>query len=286
MDRVEILINVIASIAFAILCVVSDRYVYLPYRRRTNALSRLSPLDFSKDPVYLCYGLISPGGFDKHYTVAQGDLSAITLGYQILAENYGEERLRIRNCITMEPHLDEVSNLLAISGPRWNIITERCMGGLGSPLQFADDRKAVILRKRGGLREVFTNKHGPSGDSEVCYGMILGGVMRRGGDRVQNVVICAGSNSLSTYGCVIILDDLRHSRSLRRIEGIEGLARLRNEPRWGLIVKVENRSRASAALRSQLPFERGQLEVQVERSLATAEFLEPYVHKYSGSACR
>jgi hypothetical protein len=276
-----ILIDLIASIIFTILGAVSYGYLYLPYRRRTNALSRLSPLDFSKDPVYLCYGLVPPGERDKHYrdkhyTVAQGDLSAITLGYQILTENYGGGRLRIQNCVATEPHLNEVSNLLTISGPRWNSITERYMGRLGSPLRFADDRKSLILRERGGSREIFTNTYRPSGYPEVCYGIILGGVMRRGGDRAQNVVICAGSDSFSTYGCVIILDDLRHSRSLRRIGR---LAELRNEPRWGLLVRVQNLSTASAEPRGRLPFERAQLEVRVERSLVAAEFAEPYVYR-------
>jgi hypothetical protein len=56
--QVEIIINLISSIMFSILAGVSYRYLYLPYRRRTNVLSRLSPLDFTSDPVYLCYGLI------------------------------------------------------------------------------------------------------------------------------------------------------------------------------------------------------------------------------------
>lgn len=271
----EILINLIASIIFAILGAVSFRYLYLPYRRRTNALSRLSSLDFSKDPVYLCYGLVSPDEPDKHYTVAQGDLSAITLSYQILAENYGGERVRIQNCVVTEPHLSEISNLLAISGPRWNSVTERYMGRLGSPLRFADDRKALMLSGPDGTREIFSNTYRPSGDPEVCYGIVLGGVMKRRGDRAQNVVICAGSNSFSTYGCVIILDDLRHCRSLRRMGR---LAELRNEPRWAMIVRVQNLSTASAAPRGRLPFERGQLEVRVVRSLVGAEFLQPYVY--------
>ncbi|MGH8604078.1 MAG: hypothetical protein ACREXR_15300 [Gammaproteobacteria bacterium] len=270
----EILINLIASIIFAILGAVSYRYLYLPYMRRTNALSRLSPLDFSKDPVYLCYGLVSPSEPDKHYTVAQGDLSAVTLGYQILAGNYGGERVRIQNCVVTEPHVSEVSNLLAISGPRWNSVTKRYMGRLGSPLRFTDDRKALILRKRDRSRETFTNTYRPSGDPEVCYGIILGGVMRHS-DRKQNVVICAGSNSFSTYGCVIILDDLRHSRSLRRMRRV---SELKNEPRWGLIVRVQNLSTASAEPQGRQPFERSQLEVVVERSLTAAEFSEPYVY--------
>jgi hypothetical protein len=260
---------------FTILGAVSYRCIYLPYRRRTNALSRLSPLDFSNDPLYLCYGLVFPGEPHKHYTVAQGDLSAITLGYQILTENYGGERVRIQNCVATEPHLSEVSNLMTISGPRWNSITERYLGRLGSPLQFTDDRKALILHKRGESREFFTNTYRPSGDPEVCYGMILGGIMGRGGDKTQNVIICAGSDSFSTYGCVITLDDLRHSRSLRRAGS---LTELRNEPRWGLIVRVQNLSTVSAEPRGRLPFERGQLDARVERSLVAVEFTEPYVY--------
>lgn len=271
----EIVINLIASIIFTILGAVSFRYLYLPYRRRANALSRLCPLDFSKDPVYLCYGLVSPGDPGKHYTVAQGDLSAITLSYQVLAENYGGERVRIQNCVVTEPHLNEVSNLLTISGPRWNSITERYMGRLGSPLRFADDRKALMLSGPDGSQEIFPNKYRASGDPEVCYGIVLGGVMKRRGDTAQNVVICAGSNSFSTYGCVIIFDDLRHSRSLRRMGR---LAELRNEPRWGMIVRVQNLSTESVKPRGRLPFERGQLEVRVARSLVGAEFLQPYVY--------
>jgi hypothetical protein len=56
------------------------------------------------------------------------------------------------------------------------------------------------------------------------------------------------------------------------------LAELRNESRWGLIVRVQNLSTASAEPRGRLPFERGQLEVRVERSLVAAEFAEPYIY--------
>lgn len=214
----DIITNLIASVIFAILGAVSYRYAYLPCRRRANMLSRLSPLDFTKHPVYLCYGLISPDGSSKHYTVEQGDLSAITLSYQVLVENYGERRVRLQNCMVTEPYLSEVSNLLSISGPRWNSITERYMKRLGSPLQVANDRRAVILRGPNDSEEIFPNKYRPSGDPDVCYGIILGGVLMRGGDRAQNVLICAGSNSLSTYGCVIALDQLRYGGPFRRME--------------------------------------------------------------------
>jgi hypothetical protein len=145
---VGIVINLIASIVFAMLGAGSYRYLYLPYRRRTNVLSRLSPLDFTTAPVYLCYGLIPPDDPSRHFTVAQGDLSAITLGYRVLGENYGGERVRIQNCMVTEPRLNEVSNLLSISGPRWNSITERYTRTLGSPLRFSDDRKALIFVNR------------------------------------------------------------------------------------------------------------------------------------------
>jgi hypothetical protein len=273
---VEIVINLVASAIYAILGAGSYRYLYLPYRRRKNALSRLSPLDFSKDPVYLCFGLVSPDESSKHYTVEQGDLSAITLGYQILTENYGEERVRIQNCMVTEPQLSEVSNLLTISGSQWNSVTERYMGRLGSPLRFADDRRAWVLCERDGSQKIFSNSYRPSGDPEVCYGIVFGGVVMRRGNKAQNVVICAGSNSFSTYGCVIALDDLRYSQSLRRM-GL--LAKLRNEPRWGIIVRVQNLSKAGAEPRGRLPFERGQLDVRVEQSLVAAEFLEPYVYE-------
>ncbi len=269
----EIVINLIASIIFAILGAGSYRYLYLPYRRRTNVLSRLSPLDFTTAPVYLCYGLIPPDDPSRHFTVAQGDLSAITLGYRVLGENYGGERVRIQNCMVTEPRLNEVSNLLSISGPRWNSITERYTRTLGSPLRFSDDRKALIFCEPDGSREIFLNTYRASGDPEICYGMVLGGVVRRGGSE-QNVLICAGSNSFSTYGCVIILDELRHGRSLRRMRW---LAELRNQPRWGMIVRVHNLSPVSAEPRGRLPFERGQLEVKVVRGVVESEFSEPYV---------
>jgi hypothetical protein len=173
-----------------------------------------------------------------------------------------------------EPHLDEVSNLLSISGPRWNSVTERYMKTLGSPLRFSNDRKALIFCESDGSREIFLNTYRSSGDPEVCYGIVLGGVVMRWGDRVQNVLICAGSNSFSTYGCVIILDKLRYGRSLRRMKL---LAKLRNQPRWGVIVRVQNLSPETAEPRGPLPFERGHLEVRVERGLVAAEFSEPYI---------
>ncbi len=267
----SITLSIIASVIFSILGALLYRYLYLPYRRRTNALSRLSPIDFSKNPVYLCYGLISPSDAGKYYTVDQGDLSAIALGYQVLVENYGQERIRIRNCMATEPLLSEVSNVLTISGPRWNSITERYLGRLGSPLRFADNRKSVDLCKPDGSpQETFTNTYRPSGDPDACYGIVLGGSVSDGG-RVHHVLICAGSNSFSTYGCVIILDKLRHERSLRC------MAELKNQTRWGMIVRVQNLSPASTqSRRGRQPFESSHLDVLVERTLPEADFSEPY----------
>jgi hypothetical protein len=267
--QVEIIINLISSIMFSILAGVSYRYLYLPYRRRTSVLSRLSPLDFTSDPVYLCYGLIPPDATSKNFTVAQGDLSAITLGYQVLVENYGRERVRIQNCMVAEPHLHEVLNLLSISGPRFNSITERYMKMLGSPLGISNDPKGLVLSRPEGSQEIFLNSYRKSGDPEVSYGIILGGVVMHRDDGAQKVLICAGSNSFSTYGCVVILDELRYNRSLRRTRK---LAELRNQSQWGIIVMVQNLSPESAESRGQLPFERGQLKVQVVRSLVAAEF--------------
>ena len=265
--------NLIAALIFAILGAGSYRYLYLPYKRRTNALSRLSPLDFSKDPVYLCHGLIAPAKPSNQFTVAQGDLSAITLGYKILVDNYGGERARIKNCMTLGSDLDEVSNLLSISGPRWNSITDRYMTTLGCPLSFSDDRKAVIAHEPDGTREIFRNTYRSSGDPEICYGIVVGAAITRHGDRAQNVLICAGSNSFTTYGSVIILDELRHGRSLQRIRH---LTELKNQPRWAMIVRVQNLSPDNAEPRGQLPFERGQLEVRIERSFVTAEFCKAH----------
>lgn len=161
--EMEIIKNLISSITFSILTSivisiltgVSYRYIYLPCRRRTNLLSRLSPLDFTSDPVYLCYGLIPPDKTSKNFTVAQGDLSTIALGYQVLVENYGRERVRMQNCMVMEPYLHEALNLLSISGPRFNSITKRYMKMLGSPLEISEDPKGLILSRPEGHLSIF-----------------------------------------------------------------------------------------------------------------------------------
>lgn len=55
------------------------------------------------------------------------------------------------------------------------------------------------------------------------------------------------------------------------------LAELRNQSRWGMIVRVQNLSSTSAVSRGLLPFEGSQLEVEVEWTLVAAEFSEPFV---------
>jgi len=277
--EMEIIKNLISSITFSILTSivisiltgVSYRYICLPCRRRTNLLSRLSPPDFTSDSVYLRYGLIPPDKTSKNFTVAQGDLSAIALGYQVLVENYGGERVRMQNCMVMEPYLREALNLLSISGPRFNSITKRYMKMLGSPLEISEDPKGLILSRPEGSPKHFPNEYRKSGDPEVSYGAILGGVVMHSDNSAQKVLICAGSNSFSTYGCVVALDELRYSSSLRRIGK---LAELRDQSRWGMIVMVQNLSPESAESRGQLPFERGQLKVRVVRSLTADEFSE------------
>ena len=95
--------------------------------------------------------------------------------------------------------------------------------------------------------------------------------------RRQRVVVCAGLNTLSTYGAVVFLMSLGQAFSFR---SHPGLARARAGKRWAVLLKVENTSNSTRTTATRSPIDPNQVAIEVVSVLTDADFTPPYVYRF------
>ncbi|MEU9365645.1 hypothetical protein AB0D78_27950 [Streptomyces avermitilis] len=271
----DLLVNLLASLIWAIAGVVAYRFVFLPVMRARTALSRLLPFDL-RGKICICYGLLPPRPGTVYYTVAEGDLAAINTADSTLAGTYGRSRVQTMSFYSTEVRLGEIDNLLSISGPKWNRVTEVLLGRLGSPMTF-NQTDGLVVQRPGSAPVEYHAVRRPDGDEQTCYGFVCGGVVLTPTGKEQNVVVCAGLNTLSTYGVVVFLTALREQYSFRRYPG---LSPRRIGKRWGIIIRVESVSNPNTSGPVRRPVDPDHIAIEVIDVLAEDDFSQPFVYRF------
>jgi hypothetical protein len=269
-------VNVAASIAFAIAGVLTYRFIYLPLLRRSNILARSLPFDFSSKSITISYGLVTPSPGSVYYTVEEGDLSAINFAVNAFAATFGRERVTTVNCYVAEAHLSQITNILSVSGPRWNRVTENYMGRLGSPATF-ERTDALVVKPLNSPETRYHATTLPSGDEQVCYGFVLAGEVATSDGRKQHVAICAGLNNLSTYGAVVFLASLRNKYRYKGVRGLDGKKLGRQ---WVVIIRVENTTNPTVSRPYRVPLDPSRITIDVVDIIRSDRFLPPYVYRF------
>lgn len=275
-DSRDLFINLAASLIWAVVGAIFYRFAVIPLRRTRSSLSRTLPFDM-KQPISICYGLIPPGPGTVYYSVAEGDLSAINYASNTLASMYGVDTVRTYSFHTTEMLLGDLTNILSISGPKWNRVTELMMGRLGVPFAF-DETDGLIVRHADGQSTTYRAERSPTGDERICYGFVCGGDIQTPAGKRQHVVICAGLNTLSTYGAVVFLMSLREHFSLRRNRR---LTPGRRGSRWGIVLRVENTAvRDDDAGSSRNPMDSDHIQLDMIDTLPDHDFNAPFVYRF------
>lgn len=271
----SVMVNLLSSLLWLAIGALIYRFVVVPLQRSRTALSRLLRFQPGKR-ITICYGIIPPNAGSIYYTVAEGDLAAINHVHGTLAAYFGNERIRTMNFHAVQGSLSSLSNVVSVSGPRWNHVTELLIGRLGSPISF-NQTEGLIIAGRDGTKTEYRTVRRPDGDEETCYGFVcVGDVDTPTGER-QRVAICAGLNTLSTYGAVVFLAALGNMYSLRRYPA---LSPRRVGRRWAAVLRVENLSNPRTSDPSRNPLEPHAISIDVVAVLGEQSFHDPFAYRY------
>lgn len=271
-----ILGNLIASAIWVIAGATAYRWLLVPLRRRRNVLSRCLPF-VARNEITVCYGLLPPRQGHVYYTVEEGDLAAITYADSNLVQLYGRKRVKTINFQSVEVRLSDIRNLLSISGPKWNRVTETLIGRLGSPILFDQTDALLVTRNSTGSQRQYRAVRRPNGDEEVCFGFVCAGQVFSPTGRKQNVVVCAGLNTLSTYGSVIYLMSLSRQYSFRSGPHI---SRRTVGKKWAVVLRVENISNPNTSGPVRRPVDPDQITIDVVETLGENDFAAPFTYRF------
>lgn len=247
----------------------------MPIRRNRNILSRCLPFAV-RDDITICYGLLPPRQGHVYYTVEEGDLAAIAYADSTLVGLYGRKRVKTINFQAVEVRLSEIRNLLSISGPKFNRVTETLIGRLGSPILF-DQTDALLVTRNNASQQQYRTVRRPNGDEQVCFGFVCAGQVTSSTGRKQNVIVCAGLNTLSTYGAVIYLMSLSTRYSFRNGPN---LSRRTVGKKWAVVLRVENISNPNTSGPVRRPVDPDQITIDVVETLGANDFVPPFIYRF------
>jgi hypothetical protein len=274
-----VLSTVAGLITAAILLVLGRAYETKLSRRlnrRRRALKALLPFHVrAGQPLVICYGYVPTSSTGTQYTVEQGDLMALMRANQVATALYTAKRVQYAPGSALYGALQLHANILTVSGPKWNPVTARLIGDLGSPVTFSSTEHAIVVADVDKTT-VYRADRDEGQLATVCYGIILSGTIRRSGtSSLQHVLLCAGRTTLSTNACLLFLSLLEGSRDRMRFLRNAGV-----EPgkQWGVLLRVE---RKGVEVNWPLgPLQESDVNLEVVRFFPPSEFREAYTVDY------
>ena len=275
-----IILGVIGSILACIICYYVGHWITSFFRIRTNKLRSILPFDFSNHKtIMLTYAYISPTTTSTAYVVEQGDLMALIKAYDIaITMIEKDKRIHILDGYSIENSYTTFPNIFSISGPKWNPITKILLGQLGAPIEFFKNSSTDkgILVKTSKMQTGTSYKCEKTGTEKlpkICYGVIFAGEIENNDGSKQNILICAGSSTLSTNGCLLFLSQLSNSKfKVKQIKN-KGIFK---QKKWGILLKIENNTRRN---RISSPLHTNDVTISVEKTFFQDDFLFKYEAK-------
>ena len=271
-----VLSSVIANFVFFFLGIFFKTYIYPIYKKYTNPLRNILPFGSNPSKIDVAYGLIQPSYSKQIFTVEEGDMLIIQGINNILSTIYSKKSIRINSYLAIEHNLEAVQNIVTLSGPKWNRITEHFIGQLGSPVRFGkayDLDGLVIVDDKNQIIDSFESKRTPSTLAQKCYGFIIAGKVRRSDGLFQNVLICAGNSTLSSYGTILLLRNLLNDR--KESKKIKKSLSAKKIP-WGIIIEVSN----SQIAEKHFPLDPSYVKLKPIKFLIESDFLPMFDYKY------
>jgi len=269
----ELISNLIWVLLGAVILYVYSKLLK-PY---STALHYVLPFRFNKVPIHICYGLVSPNPHNERFTIEEGDITALYTLVSLMNEVYGEKRIKVQSYIPTYHALETIDNLVSLSGPWWNKVTELYMGRLGSPVIFDRASDKVVFTDSNDQVKIFGTEKDASETPISCHGIVLVGEVRTAIGHKKYVVICGGNSYLSTYASVLVLQRLYTQKSMWVELYRKGLL---NQKKWGVIFKVESISHAQHDVLQNAPMNFAELNLTAVEYIPESKFKESFEYHF------
>ncbi|MDQ2977161.1 MAG: hypothetical protein M3R69_17340 [Acidobacteriota bacterium] len=145
--------NLIVGAAGSIIATILTSLAWLTWNsyRRWDALWNF--IGFKRaDETWLFYGNVqkeklspSDSGAKNYATFEYGDIASVVLAFDRFKTS---SRGKVRHSVGSDLNVADDGNVVTIGGPKWNRVTEKLLGMLGSPLYFERDVAGVIEKRR------------------------------------------------------------------------------------------------------------------------------------------
>jgi hypothetical protein len=233
--------NLIVGIFSSVIATILTSFVWLMWNRskRKDILWDFLGLNRGEE-TWVCYGNVQKENLlnttnvnSRSYTTFEyGDIASVLLMFDRLKSTYAA---KVKHSVGVDFDIVSQGNVVSIGGPKWNKVTEKLLGKIGSPLYFNRNAIGVIEKRRTHQNE---NIYSP----EICqqtddslkvrdYGFIICSRACYLDHRIPCAIVIAG---FSTAG-VLIATQFLISMSTSDIRILE--QRLKNDKRFGLLIE-------------------------------------------------
>jgi len=246
--------------------------------KQRRAFLQIMPFTIGRDSkITITYGCVAPEGSSDAFLLQQGDFSAIIKAREIINNVFAISKQEFITSIDLSAQLLNYENILSISGPKWNAVTAKIMGELGCPVEFVSGKQMVKVTNKTTQKSVEYETKKKAGElATECYGIILSGSIDRPGHVKQNVLICAGRTTLSTYSTVSYLNYLRCSKkevSKLMKKGIKG------DDKWCLLIRAKREQHTDE--NKNVPLHDTDIVFDIVQVFHQDDFLNPYTITYN-----
>lgn len=267
------ILGIFASIIANIIGFFTGNQIFSYFKTRTHSLRSILPFDLSKNKhIVLTYGSIPPKNTLSTHTVEQGDLIALLKAHDIVQLIGKEKSLLVHDALSISSSYELHTNIFSISGPKFNRVTRILLGRIGAPITFVKSPAKGINVKTSKMKQkvFFKCVRDETKLPKICFGVILAGEVENNDGSKQEVLICAGSSTLSTNGCLLYLSQLSKSKIKVKQEKRKGLFK---QKKWGLLLRIENRKSVDTI---HTPLHSNDVSIEIEKVFIQDDFLPSY----------
>lgn len=284
MDLISVPIGIITGLVATGLSFVAGRGYQSFVQQRVDKRYRrfVSLMPFNRKhgaPLVVTYGCIPHSLAGKtRYIVEQGDVTALMRASQLGVRLFGERRVLVTAGHDLLPTLELHRNVMSISGPKWNRVTARLLGALGSPIDFSSSDHALLVssgqqERAEAAPERYETIRRPNELATVCHALIVVGERNiPDQDGRQRILVAAGRTTLSTHGALLYLSLLANSKHRQEQLAERGVT---GDERWAALLRFDRNESPAPDLAAQ-PLQEGAVQISLLRTFTATDFRQPY----------
>lgn len=266
---ISLISSIVATIFTSIVWLIWNRIKSIDLLMKFLGLNKNDKISIFYGNIYRELSENSDRSFRKDYaTFEVGDIDSTLIIY----DRFQNSSLNIiDHHIGNENKLISRSNIISISGPKWNKVSEKLIGKVGSPLYFKSGVAGLVEKRRTHPNEnIYEIDIRNTSDNSLCmktYGFIILAKSYFLTD-IPLAIVIAG---LTTYGSLI---SAKYLTSLTKSEIRALRKRLGRDKRFGLLIEGEIEIDSDGVIKEIK-------SINLLSWIPENDFLDPYEYIYS-----